>query len=143
MPTGHFYIRSRPFGFKSGLIQKRTIACATVRLVPLTGLEPVRSFPHWILSPTRLPIPPQRRVIFFVRLWACSLSVKIKTLRIEHSVAFFWRHHPDLNRGLGLCRPLPYRLAMVPYHILYDSGGNNRTRTYDPLLVRQMLSRLS
>ncbi len=48
-----------------------------------------------------------------------------------------------MNRGLGLCRPLPYRLAMVPYHILYASGGNNRTRTYDPLLVRQMLSQLS
>ncbi len=48
-----------------------------------------------------------------------------------------------MNRGLGLCRPLPYRLAMVPHNILYASGGNNRTRTYDPLLVRQMLSQLS
>ena len=25
-----------------------------------------------------------------------------------------WRHHPESDRGWGLCRPLPYRLAMVP-----------------------------
>ena len=29
-------------------------------MVPLTGLEPVRSFERGILSPLRLPIPPQR-----------------------------------------------------------------------------------
>ena len=27
----------------------------------------------------------------------------------------FWRHHPESNRGWRLCRPLPYRLAMMPY----------------------------
>ena len=30
-------------------------------LVPLTGIEPVRCFHRGILSPLRLPIPPQRR----------------------------------------------------------------------------------
>ena len=50
----------------------------------------------------------------------------------------YWRRHPELNRGLRLCRPLPYRLAMAPNY-----GGNNRARTCDPLLVRQMLSQLS
>ena len=30
-------------------------------MVPLTGLEPVRSFERGILSPLRLPIPPQRQ----------------------------------------------------------------------------------
>ena len=29
-------------------------------MVPLTGLEPVRSLERGILSPLRLPIPPQR-----------------------------------------------------------------------------------
>ena len=27
----------------------------------------------------------------------------------------FWRRHPDLNRGSGFCRPMPYHLAMSPY----------------------------
>ena len=31
-------------------------------LVPLAGLEPARSFDRGILSPLRLPIPPQRRL---------------------------------------------------------------------------------
>ena len=25
-----------------------------------------------------------------------------------------WRRHPDSNRGSGLCRPVPYHLAMPP-----------------------------
>ena len=33
-------------------------------LVPLAGLEPARYFYRGILSPLRLPIPPQRRVYF-------------------------------------------------------------------------------
>ncbi len=31
-------------------------------LVPLTGLEPVRSLNRGILNPLRLPIPPQRHL---------------------------------------------------------------------------------
>ncbi len=31
-------------------------------MVPLTGLEPVRYCYRGILSPLRLPIPPQRRI---------------------------------------------------------------------------------
>ena len=27
---------------------------------------------------------------------------------------FFWRRHPDLNRGSGCCRPTPYHLAIAP-----------------------------
>ena len=26
----------------------------------------------------------------------------------------FWRRHPDLNRGSGICSPVPYHLAMAP-----------------------------
>lgn len=31
-------------------------------MVPLIGVEPIRYHYHRILSPARLPIPPQRRV---------------------------------------------------------------------------------
>ena len=27
---------------------------------------------------------------------------------------FFWRRHPDLNRGSRICSPMPYHLAMAP-----------------------------
>ena len=33
---------------------------------------------------------------------------------------FFWRRHPDLNRGSGICSPVPYHLAMAPYIGLPD-----------------------
>ena len=39
-----------------------------IDLVPLTGLEPVRSLNRGILSPLRLPIPPQRRNILSLLL---------------------------------------------------------------------------
>ena len=32
-------------------------------VVPLAGLEPARSFERGILSPLRLPIPPQRHLL--------------------------------------------------------------------------------
>ena len=31
----------------------------------------------------------------------------------------------------------------ITFTFVKDDGGNNRARTYDPLLVRQMLSQLS
>ena len=37
-------------------------------LVPLVGVEPTRDRYHGILSPARLPIPPQRRFLFCLRL---------------------------------------------------------------------------
>ena len=39
---------------------------------------------------------------------------------------------------------LNYRaIVLVAEYICYESGGNNRARTCDPLLVRQVLSQLS
>ena len=35
-------------------------------LVPEVGVEPTRGFPHGILSPARLPIPPPRPVKFII-----------------------------------------------------------------------------
>ena len=71
-------------------------------LVPLAGLEPARMLLRGILSPLRLPIPPQRQKnIHKIKLYARWRRV-------------FWRRHPDLNWGSRLCRPVPYRLAMAP-----------------------------
>ena len=41
----------------------RTLAAQRVvfKSLPAEGLEPTRSFDHWILSPARLPIPPRRQ----------------------------------------------------------------------------------
>ena len=39
-------------------------------------------------------------------------------------VSFFWRRHPDLNRGSRICSPMPYHLAMAP-----KNGAGNEIRT--------------
>ena len=31
-----------------------------ISFIPVIGVEPIRPNGHWILSPTRLPIPPHR-----------------------------------------------------------------------------------
>ena len=48
-------------GMRSPWHQKRTPPWGRSFLVPLTGIEPVRCFHRGILSPLRLPVPPQRR----------------------------------------------------------------------------------
>src|SRR5438552_1405950 len=40
---------------------RRSVPLKLEARVPAEGLEPTRSFDHWILSPARLPIPPRRR----------------------------------------------------------------------------------
>ena len=47
------------------------------------------------------------------------------------------RRSNQLNYQAEYCADL--FLRTIPHHF----GGNNRARTYDPLLVRQMLSQLS
>ena len=42
-----------------------------------------------------------------------------------------------LARRRSTTEPFPHKIAIAII------GGNNRARTYDPLLVRQMLSQLS
>ena len=41
---------------------------------------------------------------------------------IVNSMELIWRHHPESNRRWRFCRPLPYRLAMVPFGRV--KGGN-------------------
>ena len=50
-----------PGGMRYTRHQKRTPPWGRSFLVPLTGIEPVRCFHRGILSPLRLPVPPQRR----------------------------------------------------------------------------------
>src|SRR5438128_9863584 len=40
---------------------RRSVPLKVEARVPAEGLEPTRSFDHWILSPARLPVPPRRR----------------------------------------------------------------------------------
>lgn len=61
------------------------------RLVPRAGLEPAQTFVRRILSPLRLP----------------SFATP--------ALCFFWRRHPESNRGSRFCRPMPYHLAMPPH----------------------------
>ena len=42
---------------------ERDLRVEALDLVPLTGIEPVRSFYRGILSPLRLPVPPQRHMV--------------------------------------------------------------------------------
>ena len=48
-------------GMRSPRHQQKRRLSASFLLVPLTGIEPVRCFHRGILSPLRLPVPPQRR----------------------------------------------------------------------------------
>ena len=49
------------------------------------------------------------------------------------------RHHRILSPARLPVPPLRHIHTLIIWHI----SGTNRTRTYDPLLVRQMLSQLS
>ncbi len=120
-------------------------------LVPETGFEPVRCFHRGILSPLRLPVSPLRR--FFggatqIRtggkgfadpclttwLWRLHLLGKPRNKKMERETRFELATFA-LARQRSTTEPFP--------HIKTNIGGNNRARTYDPLLVRQMLSQLS
>ena len=39
---------------------------------------------------------------------------KIKIKNPYKAYGFYWRRHPDLNRGSRCCRPMPYHLAIAP-----------------------------
>ena len=88
--------------------------------MPQTGIEPVREYKsRRILSPVRLPVPPLRhtRQIAPTPLESCASMRSIAS----HYVIILLANHDNL----------------------LSRNGTNRARTYDPLLVRQMLSQLS
>ena len=98
-------------------------------VVPLTGLEPVWYLYRGILSPLRLPIPPQRHMKFISSArWrrpaasapataprkACRLPYRPRVTKkaSPKTMPFAWRRHPDLNRGVKVLQtfalPLGY-----------------------------------
>ena len=88
--------------------------------MPQTGIEPVREYKsRRILSPVRLPVPPLRhtRWIALIPKESCASMRSIAS----HFVI----------------------LILANRDKLLSRNGTNRARTYDPLLVRQMLSQLS
>lgn len=50
-------------------------------MVPLAGLGPARYRYHWILSPARLPIPPQRQAQVDYNTKACVISTIFLKIR--------------------------------------------------------------
>ena len=68
-------------------------------VVLVAGLEPARYLYRGILSPLRLPIPPQRRIMFSKN--------KLCTVMVQS----FWRRHPDLNRGIKVLQTLALPLG--------------------------------
>ena len=88
--------------------------------MPQTGIEPVREYKsRRILSPVRLPVPPLRhtRQIAPTPLESCA---SMRSIASHYVITLLANHDNLLSRN-----------------------GTNRARTYDPLLVRQMLSQLS
>ena len=77
-------------------------------MVPLAGLEPARMLLRGILSPLRLPIPPQRRMDNFKKNSAHEIRCRV-----------FWRRHPDLNRGIKVLQTLALPLG---YSAVYFAG---------------------
>ena len=89
-------------------------------ILPQTGIEPVREYKsRRILSPVRLPVPPLRhtRQIAPTPLESCA---SMRSIASHYVITLLANHDNLLSRN-----------------------GTNRARTYDPLLVRQMLSQLS
>ena len=61
-----------------------------------------------------------------------------KKIREKHMLFSYWSWRTESNP-----RPADYKSAALPAELRQRNGGNYRARTYDPLLVRQMLSQLS
>ena len=90
--------------------QKEHTPKCVLFLVPLVGLEPTRYRYHWILSPARLPISPQRRQQCNYNIIAAFLqAILVHFLRSRHffdSLAQFSRcgHRRRKKIGLKGCR---------------------------------------
>src|SRR5580704_11817339 len=61
------------------------------------GVEPIRPYGHWILSPTRLPIPPRGRYLILARKTEDFISVSERLARSYLIRFHFARLEPDLR----------------------------------------------
>ena len=86
------------------------------RLVPMTGLEPVRSRPRGILSPLCLPVPPHRHAfdiyIFYHIEFPLAILLKVNGLQIADRFSF-----------------IPYYVYLLPPSIVFTlcSIGDHST----------------
>ena len=90
--------------------------------MPATGIEPVLYCYNRILSPARLPVPPRRQT-------------QIGGTQRSWEEPIYHARAP--SRSDFTCERFPTSGGRISFN------GTNRARTYDPLLVRQMLSQLS
>ncbi len=105
--------RASPLGFRSS-----PSASPAENVSPYSGkVQPLRNYAR------RAWGVPERG-------WASPLGFSIfaagasKKKRHARACLFFWRRHPDLNRGSRICSPMPYHLAMAP-----KNGAGNEIRT--------------
>ena len=60
-PKTEYHCAAIELAVKQIKLKKALAFASAFFMVPLTGIEPVRCFHRGILSPLRLPVPPQRR----------------------------------------------------------------------------------
>ena len=119
-------------------------------MVPETGLEPVRCCHRGILSPLRLPIPPLRQYLEAPPRFGLGVKVlQTRALPLGYGALLLSCLNKKMEREtrfeLATFALARQRSTNEPFPHIHNkqSGGNNRARTCDPLLVRQMLSQLS
>ena len=108
-------------------------------LVPKAGIEPARYCYHRILSPARLPIPPLRQFKDGV-----SGTIRTSDPLIKSQLLYLLSYGDNMVPTAGI-EPATYWLQVncSTNWAKSANGGEQRARTADPLLVRQMLSQLS
>ena len=75
-------------------------------LVPLTGIEPVRVLPHGILSPGRLPVPPQRQMNLLYKSTLYPYLCKLSSIFIKISGLSF----SNMLSTASLCSRITWRV---------------------------------
>ena len=91
--------------------------------MPLAGLEPARMLLRGILSPLRLPIPPQRRDVFFIKALCCHR-------------AFYGGATQIRTGGKGFADP---GLTTWRWRLIIKNGAGNEIRTRDIRLGKATL----
>ena len=75
-------------------------------VVPLTGIEPVRVLPHGILSPGRLPVPPQRQMNLLYKSTLYPYLCKLSSIFIKISGLSF----SNMLSTASLCSRITWRV---------------------------------
>ena len=137
---GSTYINKYPCGYLIAISNGYVIAYP-LSLERITGLEPAtfalarRRSTKWAKS--ALVVPPVG-IEPTTRGFSVPCSTNWATEAYSKGCIKKWRPEGDSNPW-----PLAWQASVLTNWTTGPHGGNNRARTYDPLLVRQMLSQLS